>query len=186
MKVLSKILLGSFVLVTLAACKKGEDDPFLSFRSRDARITGEWEMTASEYTEEEEFVSNGETLSESFTSSYDGEEWTITATDVDGTDTTYSGGKEKVYYTINKDNTYTFERTQGDTLKDSFTESWWWEDGVKNKTRLALGDDAGCFLVQRLTNKEMVLTYSAEYKDEDGDEVYTERVSISSTFKKNK
>jgi hypothetical protein len=30
---------------TVTSCKKGEDDPFLSFRSREARLTGEFEGT---------------------------------------------------------------------------------------------------------------------------------------------
>ncbi|MFM9945079.1 MAG: hypothetical protein ACKVQB_07565 [Bacteroidia bacterium] len=30
---------------TFQGCKKGENDPFLSFHSRDARLAGDWEMT---------------------------------------------------------------------------------------------------------------------------------------------
>ena len=32
------------VVFTMSSCKKGEDDPFISFRSRKARITGEWNL----------------------------------------------------------------------------------------------------------------------------------------------
>lgn len=34
----------------LSSCKKGEDDPFLSFRSRDARVIGSWELKSADMT----------------------------------------------------------------------------------------------------------------------------------------
>lgn len=48
-------LLLIFVILTgtiLPSCRKGEGDPFLTLRSRKARITGEWKMDSrtSSYT----------------------------------------------------------------------------------------------------------------------------------------
>lgn len=47
MKKLTKSVLAILVVASsITACKKGEDDPFLSLRSRDARLMGEWKLTA--------------------------------------------------------------------------------------------------------------------------------------------
>ncbi|MDD4575741.1 MAG: hypothetical protein PHI36_04870, partial [Bacteroidales bacterium] len=39
------LLLLAVFATTFSACKKGEDDPALSLRSRKARVAGEWKMT---------------------------------------------------------------------------------------------------------------------------------------------
>lgn len=36
------------IILLSASCKKGKDDPWLSFRSRDNRLMGKWEITFSE------------------------------------------------------------------------------------------------------------------------------------------
>jgi hypothetical protein len=38
-------LIGLSSVMFFDSCKKGEDDPFLSFRSRKGRVAGEWKMT---------------------------------------------------------------------------------------------------------------------------------------------
>jgi hypothetical protein len=51
MKKFTNVFLFAFAIISMAvffdACKKGPEDPFLSFRSRKARMIGEW--TASKY-----------------------------------------------------------------------------------------------------------------------------------------
>ena len=42
------------VVFTMSSCKKGEDDPFISFRSRKARITGEWNLKSGIITIKEQ------------------------------------------------------------------------------------------------------------------------------------
>lgn len=44
-QILAIAVVGSSIL-TLQSCKKYEDGPFLSLRSKTARLTGEWEFTA--------------------------------------------------------------------------------------------------------------------------------------------
>ena len=46
-------------LLVFTGCRKGEDDPFLSFRSRTARLTGEWKLKSGEivYTGTDSFSS---------------------------------------------------------------------------------------------------------------------------------
>lgn len=36
------LALSLFLILPFQSCKKGEDDPFISFRSRKARVVGEW------------------------------------------------------------------------------------------------------------------------------------------------
>lgn len=49
-------------VTTVSSCKKGENDPFLSLRSRKARVTGEWKLTKGTVTETDN--SRGTTNSE--------------------------------------------------------------------------------------------------------------------------
>ena len=49
--------LAAILLITANACKKGENDPFLSLSSRKARVHGEWNLGSYEYTEKSVSVS---------------------------------------------------------------------------------------------------------------------------------
>lgn len=49
-KTFIKILFLSALIGGLAECKKGEDDPFISFRSRKSRVAGEWKLTSGTST----------------------------------------------------------------------------------------------------------------------------------------
>lgn len=46
MKTTIKLLLALIILIPAGSCKKGEEDPFISFRSRKKRITGRWNYTS--------------------------------------------------------------------------------------------------------------------------------------------
>ena len=61
-------------LTFLAACKKGENDPFLSLRTRNARITGTWKLTAQETTQTD--VYGG--VTEVYSTTFDGTNLTMT------------------------------------------------------------------------------------------------------------
>ena len=51
MKKLSHLIILIFIIIfSLPSCKKGENDPFLSLRSRKARITGEWVLKSGNVT----------------------------------------------------------------------------------------------------------------------------------------
>lgn len=50
-KFLALILLGMSLL--FSSCRKGEDDPFLSFRSRNARLSGDWKLDAAKFRRED-------------------------------------------------------------------------------------------------------------------------------------
>lgn len=44
---LAIILIPLAIMITISECKKGEDDPFISLRSRKARVAGEWNISKS-------------------------------------------------------------------------------------------------------------------------------------------
>lgn len=139
-------------LTFLAACKKGENDPFLSLKSRNARITGTWKLTSQESTQTE--VNNG--MTEVYTTSFDGTY--LTNTNPGGSSTTsYSHTIE-----IDKDGKYKMTRLDGGVTYEN-QGNWWWIDSKKKKVRIAFDDDWGSFYIDRLTNKEMVLKLDESY-----------------------
>ncbi|HBS85416.1 MAG: hypothetical protein A2W91_16540 [Bacteroidetes bacterium GWF2_38_335] len=50
-KILTYILVAMIIAPVLNSCKKGEDDPFLSLKSRDGRLEGEWVLKSVEGTQ---------------------------------------------------------------------------------------------------------------------------------------
>lgn len=64
-KILFKVAILAVVISGIQSCKKGEDDPFLSLRSRKARLSGEWKLTSYSYKEYTDGMEN-------FSETYDG------------------------------------------------------------------------------------------------------------------
>ncbi len=94
------LALGSAV----SSCKKGENDPFLSLKSRKARFVGEWKVISSITTDVE---SDGDKT----TTTSDGS--LVTQVDFDATSgvsntSTYTQSED---WTFNKDNTFTYKAT---------------------------------------------------------------------------
>jgi hypothetical protein len=174
-------------IVTLQGCKKGENDPLISLKSRDARITGTWELTSQETTETEKQEFDGESRTETYIYSYDGNMFTSTGTitingqTIESESSTYEYSEEM---TIEKDGTFTLSMVN-DGDKEEYTGNWWWLSDKKNKTRIALGDDYESFEIDQLKNKELILTSETSYKnvDEDGYS-YEERSTTTMTFTK--
>lgn len=138
------LVVGSTVLT---GCKKGENDPFLSLKSRDARITELWKLTKVEGN-----TNNNGTLS---TDAYDGTIWT----------STFGSFNSQYAYSlsieIKKDGTYqSIENNDGEiTTTDG---RWYWSNSAKNKTTITL-DYLGTFEVNGLKSKELILKdYSKE------------------------
>ncbi len=124
----------------LCACKKGEDDPFLSLRSRNKRITGTWELKSMTYRFNE------------YGSSFDGT--TMTETTDGSTVDSYQYSQQMI---LSKDNTAEFT-----TISDGTTtirkETWNWFDSDKKKSGLFFPQSTAYFYrITRLTNKELVI-----------------------------
>jgi hypothetical protein len=114
MKKLTKSVLAILVVASsFTACKKGEGDPALSFRSRAARVAGEWKVSNEEGKSD---YSNSSTGSAGSTGSmsYKFTPTNYTATSVSGANTSNSTG------TVTE-NSWTFEKTGTFTHKKNYT-----------------------------------------------------------------
>jgi len=159
------LMVGSTVLT---GCKKGENDPFLSFKSRDARITELWKLTKVEGTEN----NNG----------------SITTTNYDGSilTTTYGSFNNSVSYSltieIKKDGTYqSIEINDGDT--ETIDGRWYWSNSAKNKTAITL-DNLGTFDVNGLKSKELILKNYSKDVTVSGGTTDTYESTVTWTFEK--
>lgn len=123
-------------LTTMSSCKKGENDPFLSLKSRKARITGEWKLTGGSSTNT--YTSGG--ISGSGATTYTSSSYT-----------TSSGGTYMYteMMTIEKDGTYEVVITDdGETY--TVKGVWFFSGKIKDLD---------------LKNKEAIVMVSQEYSE---------------------
>lgn len=132
------ITLGS---IYLAACRRGEQDPFISLRSRDARLTGKWKLASIEGTE----VHPEYTI---FTT-FNGSNLSI----IKNNDTISKSYRES--FEIFKDGRYDLTILD-DTLNFQETADWYWLNSDQNKTELAI--KGGVYNVDGLSNKKLILS----------------------------
>ncbi len=151
----------------LAGCKKSEDDPFLSLKSRDARITGEWKLVEMLDSSVETYSSPGFTETYVAVSRFDGTTavYSETYTDESGTSSDSSSHAYLMEITIKKDGAYKLVQSVDEETVNA-TGEWWWESDTKNKSRITLDDDMGSMTVARLADKDLVLTRKIGYDDE--------------------
>lgn len=138
MKKLIILSIGAIALITsISSCKKGENDPALSLKSRKARLAGEWTVTKEEGTSTSTNVNSGGgatvTTVTNGTSTYDGTNYTSTSTStttssMGGTPTTNSSTNTDVYtssYTFEKDGTFKMETVHsGSSTTDMYEGTW--------------------------------------------------------------
>lgn len=166
-------------VLTLEGCRKGENDPLVSLRTRDARVTGEWKLVEYESTRTEFLSAGSITFTEVRTTSYDGTTWT----------TTNPGETNSFLYSrnlvIEKDGTYIYSETSdGDFVEEN--GRWSWLSDAKKKRRILL-DNEGVFYIDQLKNSEMIFTeeYEESYTDADG-ETGTYTLSTRAVYEKQK
>lgn len=141
--------------VTLNSCKKGDNDPFLSLASRDARITEVWKLTDYEKTTTN-LTTFGEVSYENTTTyTYDGSIITKVKINPQGNATTetYSFSYN---VDIQKNGTYT-STTIDKGESNKITSNWWWTNSQNNKTGIILEND-GNYIIDRLAKTELILT----------------------------
>jgi len=180
-------------LVALGGCKKGEEDPFLSFSSRDSRLEGTWELTSGSMSITTLYRNQapGSTASNTTigtntfdlngtTAAYKYEE---TVNDVVQDEATYEL-PFVISMTFDKNGTYvsTFDGqrigTNG-TPKDVVQKSsgtWSWNNDGKNKAGITLeqggaGNEkdfiTGDFQLKKLSGSEMILVKNNSYSRQD-------------------
>ena len=136
-------------IIILPSCKKGKEDPFISFLSRKERICGNWKVTSGEV------IYGDSTLEETDTFDADG------VLDFE----TNQGGITGTYYwtfEINKNGTYTIYKNMHIPYNSTYTlneQGYWYflsknkDAGIKNKEYIAF---------QPTTSTEDINTY--QYK----------------------
>lgn len=156
MKAAAWLLAGTLLLLS---CKKGKEDPFLSFKSRDKRLQQEWMLKEMTYYDNN--FSNGYSMTDELT--FDGTTLTSTHTENGGSD--QSSGAFAMTITIGKNGSYTMRTVVDDSIVFEQTLPWHWVDTDKKKTRLWLADFPYTYLygpltVDRLSSKELILSGS--------------------------
>lgn len=173
-KIVFKLAILAIAISGIQGCKKGEEDPFLSLRSRKSRLTGEWKVNSYEYKSYEDNVMD----------------YSLT---FDGTTMTSSSGDQAPYshdFTFEKDGT--FEEVTVDAGETVTTKGNWAFLGkskaadMKKKEYILLdatsrvssfststyGDfnsgHAMSYQLKKLSNKEIIMEYVWEYTDSDG------------------
>lgn len=183
-KVLSLSMAIVLIAVLFSSCKKGENDPFLSLKSRTSRLSREWKMSSADMTTTYTTSSYTSTT----TTSFDGT--TITQTSVytvggssSSNTTTYTFSNEVEFA---KDGTFT-ETIIDDGDSETNSGIWSWVYGnedidLKNKEAIVLTYTSGdgytlsgvsldpdmIYVFEKLSSSELVivLDYSGNY---DGD-----------------
>jgi hypothetical protein len=160
MKRLALVLLVAVMAIpTFQSCKKGENDPSISLKSRNARITAKWKLTKIEGTET--MVNSGTT--NTITTTYDGITKTVTST-LFPTPNTTTGTYEM---TIDKQGKVSWSETYT-TTSPSFTDVqsatglWYWHDSDKSKSMIDIDGGnhlftGGLCIIDRLASKELIL-----------------------------
>ncbi len=189
---MKKIIIFLAVMAVIGSCKKGENDPFISLKSRKARIAGEWVLSTSEIVT----TSSGDVSTTKFNNG------SVTIISAGGSSTGIGSGT----LTIDKDGTYKSQTSYtitGTGYSSSYSETvegtWQFMDGdkdedIKNRERVLIhitqrtvisggksdvytysgttGGSIEIFMIDQLKSKEMIINY---------DESYTHDGYISST-----
>src|ERR1044072_738297 len=181
------ILAALAVLVVFSECKKGPDDPFISLRSRKARVVGDWKMTKGSDVSTSNSTGGSSSYQSSSTTSYDGSTYTSVSDNTSGgvpTHTTQSGSYT-LKLSFKKDGTFEYEETR-DGDASSFKGTWNFTGNVgdhKKKEQIALHITSSTFSgststttgnqvdaifnLKELRNKKMVITYEQSSTDTD-------------------
>jgi len=185
-KTIFKITIVLFIsVIAFSGCKKGEDDPGISFRSRTARFAGEWTLTSMDKTT----IQTSSYYSSTTHETYNGSTLTNVFT-VEGLSPQTTTRSYVETFNTEKDGTYKFTKVDdGDTYAEA--GNWMWLDendnmDIENKeavlltaTKIIEGDDSDTYsgksnldgnvmLLKRLANKEMVVLIEYSSTDSDG------------------
>lgn len=175
-KAFLKIFILILVSVSLISCKRGENDPFLSIKSRDARISGKWILSSLSETRIEVNNNGGNVVSETTTIAFENGIMATVFPNGDVVNIPYS-----FEMTINKNGTFSSVEII-DGVKKEQEGYWWWLDDTKTKTKIAFSNDAGMFLIDQLKDKELILIRDEYIKNTSPDNIFAETI-IKSTIK---
>lgn len=184
---MKKIILIALLVCMLGACRKGPNDPALSFRSRDQRLIGDWKMESGEISQVGRFSGNR------FENrlNYNGSAVTQTViTNNDPDNAVTSTRPCSLALRMEKDGkaVLTEVMEQGGISRSvTQTGSWAWIDLKKNKSAVQLSNIAtslfenGVYTVDELRHKKLVLKLYRSSETTDTAANFTSR-QVSLTF----
>jgi hypothetical protein len=163
MKKVRILILTFIVLGAIPSCKKGDNDPFISLRSRDARITGNWKVVNLEYNSNDDGDISSAILNGSI----------LTQT-INGSSISYSYSAN---WEINSDGTLNSSYAIDGSLSTE-SDTWNWLDDSQKKSKISINGEV--YVVDRLTNKELVLRSQSEYSNPSGNdlEIYSSTLTL--------
>ncbi len=179
------------ILSSFISCKKGDHDPFLSLKSRKARLEGSWTVTNQQVTE---IVVNGGTTTNT-SSIYDGTKEISTVTTTIGNNATTT--VDTIYYsytlTMTKDGSYSQLIKSQDLSSLTQTDGRWIflhkdkTDKLKNKEAILMTTTKTTILntgatnvveytdlngktivIDELKSKEMITIIEEDHHNDDG------------------
>lgn len=210
-RLLQLILLTTASAIFLFSCKKGENDPFFSFKTRTARLKGTWKMMGKEASLSNTVAVGQATPVNSYVSStYDGtkEIMTITSSAITTQLVYYDS---EITFSEKGDFSYAlFVYYPADTTNQNFKTSafqgtgmWAWNDMDKNKLGLQLTPDyvptvpdsvnvgtyfpfvvGGNYYIDRLASKELWLKRSGSQTTQVDSTVMSQTYECSWKFEK--
>lgn len=152
------VIIVSFLLAGFTAgmigCKKGENDPFISLKTRKGRLVGEWKLEEGENTKVSSVTGLGATTT---VTKYNGSNKTVTVNGVSSPPTTYS---ESI--TIEKDGTFeieTIEDDDGDGKTETETNEGLWQFVGKNKEGELKNKEAVVFTITKSISGGVTYSY---------------------------
>ncbi len=181
---MTKSILSLLVLVfvtSIISCRKSENDPLLSLKTRNSRITGYWKLAEMELDYTFSYTYDTTTYEQNQHGSYDINDGIYTIETDDSTYTwEYSYDME-----ITKEGTLIIHR-KTDDLTQEFKDYWWWSDGTKKKTGITMW--GGIYRIDRLSNKELILVGDYYNKSIDPENEYKSdgTYNYKLTFEKDK
>jgi len=189
MKNISKlILLSIFLSAIFTNCKKGDDDPFLSLRTRTNRLSGEWKLTGADLNMEENSSYSHSTTHTTYNNGI------VIISETNGNTTDIDSLVYTQFFNIDKNGTFN-QKFYTDTDTGSREGNWTWlsknkELGLKNKeafiltiTKEVYDSDVdtysgkyiipeNIYVLKELSNEKLVITIDYTKTDIDGNVSY--------------
>ena len=197
------ILVLSSILV-FDSCKRGENDPFFSFRSRKARVTGDWTFENMERNVTQLFSQPG-SYKAIVNFKLDGDNITIKVDSINtphDTSKTTRGIIKEAFYRFDKNSKMeyvfhyetTWEKTTVDentnvttyerivtTVKDRATGSWNFLSGVEDNGVNKFKNKERISLIFETYNENVTVVWSIKVTDEEGVVTFTDYNSTSNS-----
>ncbi|NVO02507.1 MAG: hypothetical protein HXX09_07360 [Bacteroidetes bacterium] len=166
------LLVALMVMPVFNGCKKGENDPGFSLRTRDNRITAKWTLTKIEGTQTDVTVA-GISVTTTRTTTYDGTTKIVTSTSSLGGSSTSTGTGTYVMEILQDGQmTWSETYTSGGSSADVQTSSgtWEWLDSDNNKSVVLLDGgnhlfSGGIWRIDRLAHDELVVFDKGDSND---------------------